>query len=41
MLGNNQKVTVEDVFSNEAIILSDLFDMNEIDALELVLTGNA
>jgi len=40
VLGNNQKVIVTPDASNEAIILSDLFNINEVDALELILTGD-
>lgn len=34
-----QKVTVDEQLRNETLIISDIFQMNELDALELLLTG--
>jgi nuclear pore complex protein Nup205 len=39
ILSNGQKFELDHVISEEAKILSDLFDINEIDAVELILTG--
>jgi nuclear pore complex protein Nup205 len=39
ILANGQKFVLNQVISDEAKILSDLFDVNEIDAVELILTG--
>uniref|UniRef100_A0A7E4WAH4 Nucleoporin NUP188 homolog n=1 Tax=Panagrellus redivivus TaxID=6233 RepID=A0A7E4WAH4_PANRE len=38
-LPNGNKVTISGNLGAEATILSDLFDCNELDALELILTG--
>uniref|UniRef100_A0A914XWP2 Uncharacterized protein n=1 Tax=Panagrolaimus superbus TaxID=310955 RepID=A0A914XWP2_9BILA len=39
VLSNGQKFSPDRVISDEAKILSDLFDINEVDAVGLILTG--
>uniref|UniRef100_A0A914CLZ9 RecF/RecN/SMC N-terminal domain-containing protein n=1 Tax=Acrobeloides nanus TaxID=290746 RepID=A0A914CLZ9_9BILA len=38
-LSHDQKLIINEALKNEAIILSDLYDLNEIEALELIVTG--
>uniref|UniRef100_A0AC34GXQ6 Uncharacterized protein n=1 Tax=Panagrolaimus sp. ES5 TaxID=591445 RepID=A0AC34GXQ6_9BILA len=39
ILSNGQRFEYDRVITDEAKILSDLFDINEVDAVELILTG--
>lgn len=39
-LDSGEVVKIDDGLRNEAIIISDLFNCDEFDALELVITGN-